>query len=131
MALSEHEQRLLAQIEAGLYAEDPALRHHFGAGSDSHPRVLRSGFGILLALAGLAVIIIGVAANVPALGVAGFALMLTGTVTAYQAYCGSVSQPGPLDVAPPSKARRAARDKPSFNDRMAARWQKRMDERDF
>ncbi len=78
MPLSEHEQRLLDQIERQLYAEDPkfaaAVRSH-----DLKTHVTRrvTRFAVLLVL-GLAVLVTGVILRNVIVGVAGFLLMLGG-----------------------------------------------------
>jgi hypothetical protein len=75
--LSEHEQRLLDQIEQALYAEDPK----FAASVRSVRR--RRSFGrrwipisIVGVLAGLAVVLVGLSAKQIAVGVIGFVLIL-------------------------------------------------------
>ena len=76
MPLSEHEQRLLDQIEQALYADDPKfasiyrtrdLRSHY------RRRLIRAA---VLLVIGLAVLLAGVVTKLIALGVAGFVLMV-------------------------------------------------------
>ena len=82
MPLSEHEQRLLEQMERALYAEDPKF-----VSSLQHP-TQRSGsrrrliIGFLLGLAGMALLVTGVATKLAPLGVVGFIVMLGGVVIA-------------------------------------------------
>jgi hypothetical protein len=74
--LSEHEQRLLDQIEQALYAEDPK----FASSVRSARSGLRARRWIALAclgiLAGLAVVLVGLATKLVVLGVLGFVLIL-------------------------------------------------------
>src|SRR3954467_9151861 len=83
--LSEHEQRLLEQIEQALYAEDPKFAHSWRARADvrrlQRTRVVR---GAVVIAGGLALLLAGVILQGSstvvgvALGVAGFLLMLGG-----------------------------------------------------
>ena len=76
MPLSEHEQRLLEQIEQALYAEDPKfaslyrttdLRSHY------RRRVLRA---VAIFVVGLGLLLAGVITEIVLMGVAGFVVML-------------------------------------------------------
>src|SRR3978361_1007158 len=80
MPLSEHEQRLLEQIERALYADDPKLASTIRS---TNPRVYvvrRLWRSLALFLLGLACLIAGVPGGrgpaLGALGLAGFGLML-------------------------------------------------------
>ena len=74
MPLSEHEQRILAEIERRLLEEDPKFAHHVGSTFQAHlsPRLKLAAAGFVV---GLIVLVAGFAQNV-ALGVAGFVIML-------------------------------------------------------
>ncbi len=76
MPLSDHEQRLLEQIEQALYAEDPKfartyrstdLRSHYRA------RVVRAAIGFVL---GMGLLLAGVITKIYWIGVLGFLAML-------------------------------------------------------
>jgi hypothetical protein len=74
--LSDHEQRLLDEIEQALYAEDPkfaASVRSARARSRTRRSALLCGFGVL---AGLALVLVGLVANVIALSVIGFVLVV-------------------------------------------------------
>lgn len=77
MPLSEHEQRLLEQMERALYAEDPKLATTLRGGAGRFARGQLIG-GVLGALAGIAVVVAGVASKLPLLSVAGFLIALGG-----------------------------------------------------
>jgi Flp pilus assembly protein TadB len=74
--LSEHEQRLLDQIEQALYAEDPKFASAVrSARRHSHARrsIMLSAFGLL---AGLALVLVGLITNLIVLSVVGFVLVV-------------------------------------------------------
>ncbi len=81
MALSEHEQKLLAEMEAALAADDPRL---VGAltGKARTRQASRVLFGFVAVLAGLAVLIAGLIAKSTPIGVIGFVIALAGAFTA-------------------------------------------------
>lgn len=76
MPLSEHEQRLLDQIERGLYAQDPKLAHAVRA-TDPHThykrRMVKATIGFV---AGVCLLMAGVISKIIPIGVAGFVVML-------------------------------------------------------
>ncbi len=78
MPLSEHEQRLLEQMERQLYADDPKLASTLrGTGRSLRTRH-QLIFGIIGIGLGLALLVAGVASQLWPLGVAGFLVMLGG-----------------------------------------------------
>lgn len=147
MPLSEHEQRLLEQIERALYAEDPKFA---SAVRSTDPRtyyrrrIVRSLAGFVL---GLAALLAGVVTKLIALGVAGFLVMLAAALFAAGAY--SRMHGRRMSGATPIGRRRglrrglrrgASRRHPSgapapaahrmtLRDRLEARWQRRWDDR--
>ena len=88
MPLSEHEQRLLDQIERALYAEDPKFVSTVRGGRLRRPTRRRRLQGVAVFALGLVLLIAGVAvhalwiANFPVVSVLGFLVMLTGAVMA-------------------------------------------------
>ncbi len=79
MSLSDHEKKLLAEMEEALAADDPRLLSTFSGKTPSRSRVV---IGFLLIVAGLAVLLAGMVSKTPILGVFGFAISLGGTVLA-------------------------------------------------
>lgn len=80
MPLSEHEQRMLQQMEQALYEGDPKFAHSLRNGSGvPAARGLAAG-GALTFLAGLAALFGGVIVPLVPLGVVGFLAMLVGAV---------------------------------------------------
>lgn len=131
MPLSDHEQRLLEQMERALYQEDPkfasSLRHG-RSGSIDRKRIL---IGLAGALAGLLIVLVGVATSLPIVGVVGFAAMVAG---AFWAWSGSRREAaGPQAAAEtaegaPSAPQRnvpQAKGQSAFMNKMEQRWRKR------
>jgi hypothetical protein len=87
MPLSEHEQRLLDQIERALYAEDPKFASNVRGArmrSRSHRRRIQ---GIALFVLGLLLLVAGVVlpfrpVGIPVVSVLGFLVMFAGAVVA-------------------------------------------------
>lgn len=127
MPLSEHEQRLLAQMEQQLLAEDPK----FASAMNGRRSVMRRrlAIGVLGVLVGLVGLVLAVAYQVIPLGVLAFLVMLGGAVYAFSAPTargprGVVDGPG---IRPPRGA--AARRHGSFMQRLEERWDRRRDDR--
>ncbi|GAA4546017.1 DUF3040 domain-containing protein [Pseudonocardia xishanensis] len=93
MPLSEHEQRLLEQIERALYAEDPKFASTVRGSKLRKPSRRRRLQGIALFAVGLVLLVVGVAVAplrdlvgaVPVVSVVGFLAMLAGTMLAISA----------------------------------------------
>lgn len=115
MALSEHEQKLLAEMEAALAADDPRL---VGAlsGKARTRQASRVLFGFLAVLAGLAVILAGLVAKSTPVGVIGFVIALCGAFTAISNF--SLRQVMGKNTG--TKART-----PKWSDRLERRWDNR------
>jgi hypothetical protein len=74
--LSEHEQRLLDEIEQALYAEDPKFASSVRS-ARAHSRIRRSVLLCVLGVVlGLGLVLVGLLANIIALSVAGFVLLV-------------------------------------------------------
>src|ERR1700722_20181195 len=86
MPLSDHEQRMLDQIESALYAEDPKFASSFRGGGLRSPTARRRLQGAGLFVLGLAMLVSGVAfkatmiGTFPALSGLGFIVMFGGVV---------------------------------------------------
>ena len=126
MPLSEHEQKLLEQIEQALYAEDPKFARSWRVRdlrSLQRIRVLRAAAVVLL---GLGLLVAGVVVQSRstvvgvALGVGGFLFMLLGAWFAMSTRARS--------AAPrPPKAKKVQAPKESWKIRLEERWQRRQD----
>ena len=125
MPLSEHEQRLLEQMEKALYAEDPKFATSLRSTPTARAARGRAALGVLGFLAGMGLLIAGVATTIIALGVVGFVIMLVGAVMVYSAFSRRPEEPAAADAPPaPAKAPKS----PGFMDRMEDRWRRRSDE---
>jgi Protein of unknown function (DUF3040) len=88
MPLSDHEQRMLDQIESALYAEDPKFASSVSGGRMSKPARRRRIQGALLFVVGLVLLVTGVAVqslwigDVPVVSILGFLAMLGGALLA-------------------------------------------------
>lgn len=136
MPLSEHEQRLLEQMERALYAEDPKF-----ATSMRNPRVLagdkrRAALGVVAFLLGIGLLLAGVSTQVVAIGVVGFLAMLGGIWLAIGGFGpgrGTAATPaaGTPTPQPGRPTRPRARRGESLSDRMEQRWRRRRETGDF
>jgi len=123
--LSEHEQRLLEQMERALYAEDPKFVSSLrGTDLRTHHRrrAVQAAAGFVL---GIAALLTGVIAKGPliAVGVLGFVMMLASALFA-------VSSWRKVSGEPPRSATKPVRKpaKRSVADRFEDRWRKRRDQ---
>jgi hypothetical protein len=136
--LSEHEQRLLDQIERALYQEDPKfastvrstdLRTHMKR------RLRRAAYVLVI---GVVVLLGGLVSNMPAVGIGGFVVMVGALALALSSWkrLGTGANPGLRVVGSEG---RPARDRSSSRTRSASasgllsrleeRWKRRWDER--
>jgi hypothetical protein len=135
MPLSEHEQRILAEIERRLLEEDPKFAHQVGSSFRAHlaRRLKLAVVGFVL---GLVVLVAGYLQHV-ALGVAGFAIMLLSVFVFVRTMRrrATVERPvaGPAGAAgPPPPGQRRASPKGGLDawwGRMTDRWRSRWEER--
>jgi hypothetical protein len=135
--LSEHEQRLLEQMERALYAEDPKFATSL-RGKDPRSNFRRR---VLLAVVGFVVGVVllmtGLVAQVVAVSVVGFLAMLVSVffaVTSYRAVT-TAAQLGVVEGdavrkprSAPRKARGAGTNGQGLMQRLEERWNRRRDE---
>jgi len=124
MPLSEHEQRLLDEMERNLYQSEGDHVTTVGAPS-SHASFTAILIGVLLGAAGVVLLIVGIAVRVPLLGVVGFAVLFIGTLFA-------IAPPLRFRVmANPDGSSPAAPKSTSFMDELGKRWDARGDGQDL
>jgi hypothetical protein len=131
--LSEHEQRLLDQIEQALYAEDPKWANTVRISdprSHYRRRLVKASIGFIL---GVVLLMVGVVIiNIP-LGVGGFVVMLAACLWGLSSWkrmngFGEANAATPPDQ-PRGKGGRRSGSRQSFMERMEERWRRRHDER--
>ena len=124
MPLSEHEQRLLEQMERALYAEDPKFATALegtGLRARSRRTVYAASAGFVVGVA----LLMGVAVTgLWWMGVVGFAVMLACAAVAFTAW----RRAPRIGVADPRTGAPLRRRKTGVVDRMEQRWQRRHDE---
>ena len=133
MPLSDHEQRMLDQIESALYAEDPKFASSVRGGGLRAPTARRRLQGAALFVLGLAMLVSGVAfkatmiGTFPVLSVLGFVVMFAGVVFAITGprLTGRNERPGPTGA---SRQRRNKSAGGSFTSRMEDRFRRRFEE---
>jgi hypothetical protein len=123
MPLSEHEQRLLDEIEQALYAEDPkfaaSVRSARGR-SRRRSSFITSLLGIGL---GLGLVLVGLFATVILLSVVGFVLLVAGSAYAVQTLRHRGTPDSPEASAEPRQQRHGG-----MRSRMEDRLRRRFDE---
>ena len=124
MPLSEHEQRLLEQMERALYAEDPKFATALeGTGLRARTRrtVYLAAFGFVV---GVALLMGGMVTRIWYVSVAGFVVMLGSAVLLVTGW----RRAPRLGLADPRTGAPMRRRKTGVVDRMEQRWQRRHDE---
>ena len=131
MPLSEYEQRVLDQLEHDL-GQDQSLHRAMNRSSRTPTRVI---VGITGVVAGLGVVIAGVATQLPLVGIAGFALMAG---FALWILLGSSKPEESAPAAPrtpqssgPASAPKAPRNNKDFMQRFEERFDRRRDNNEF
>jgi hypothetical protein len=123
MPLSEHEQRLLDEMERNLYQDDAEFVAKVD-GTRLRPSYRIVVLGILLAVVGIGVLLTGVFVKIPIVGILGFVLMLAGVMIAITPSRARKNAAASAGGAPESSARASHH---GFMDRMGDRWDKRQD----
>lgn len=129
MPLSEHEQRLLDQIEQALYAEDPKFASSVRGRRLGKPSRRKRIQGIAMFVVGLALLPLGVIlplriAEIPFISVLGFLVMFFGVLLALTSLR---EHPDAEDNASGGSEKKLRRN--SFTQRMEERFRHRFDER--
>lgn len=119
MPLSEYEQRMLEQMERQLRSDDPKFADTLGSRRAAGSRVL---IGSLLLVGGIGLLLGGVVAQLPWLGVLGFLTMFGGVWLA-------VSAPRRATTTTAASGGKPSGPRPvphrSFMQRMEDRWDRR------
>jgi len=125
MPLSDHERRMLAEMEAAMAQEDPKLvstltgRASLSAFGSSYRRL---SIGAALIFLGMATIIAGLIAKVTLIGLAGFAIALLGCVAILSYF---TARSGSGQAGNPAAPKAPRTKGPSWSQRMEDRWERR------
>jgi DUF3040 family protein len=121
--LSDHEQRLLDQIEQALYAEDPKFASAVRS-ARSRSRTRRSiMFSALGVLVGLGLVLVGLVASLIVLSVIGFVIVVAACGWAAQSLRGHPATPSDPATNPGRSPRQTG-----LRTRMEDRLRRRFDE---
>ncbi|MFM1728669.1 DUF3040 domain-containing protein [Prescottella soli] len=141
MPLSEHEQRMLDQIESALYAEDPKFASTVRGGRMRAPSGKRRLQAVALFVLGLVLLVVGVAVNVrlgefPIISLIGFVVMfgagilflLGGGKSHLAAVPDGDGSPGASGGSHPRKSHGGKKSGGGFSSRMEDRFRRRFDQ---
>ncbi|MGP9694972.1 DUF3040 domain-containing protein [Brachybacterium sp. AOP25-B2-12] len=121
MPLSDHEQKMLDEMERQLFADDPKLARAFHASPQQRRSRRRIILGLLGVGIGLALLVLAVALPAIWLGVLAFLIMVAGGIAA-------VTAPSRTTEGEPAEAdgrSTAAASQSAFLRRMEERWERR------
>jgi len=130
--LSDHEQRLLEQMERALYAEDPK----FASALQGHDlrrmhrrRVIQAAIGVVI---GIALLLVGVIVQIVALGVLGAVVMILAALLAVHSWrqmpaADSTGSPPGAGAARGRRKPRGQKSSKAFMQRLEERWRRRRD----
>lgn len=126
MGLSEHEQRLLDEMERNLYKHEADI-----VNTSAGPRTVdytKVAVGLLGVVVGLVLIVVGVSLKIALIGVAGFAVAVLGALWAL-----SASRPATGDEAAAKGSTAGgpapAKQSQSLMDRLSQEWDDRNQQR--
>ncbi|GAA4154300.1 DUF3040 domain-containing protein [Gryllotalpicola daejeonensis] len=129
MPLSEHEQRLLDEMERNLYQNDADFVANISQTPRRKPAYRAIVLGVLLAVIGVAVLVLGVAISLAIVGILGFLVMFVGVLVAITP--GRRRGGDPLFTAQGGSAQSGSgtrqKNSSDFMDRLGERWDKRQD----
>lgn len=140
MPLSEHEQRLLEQMERALHEEDPKLASTLRHGSNYTVNGRQVFLGALGFLVGLCGLLGGVIMSMVVVGVVGFLLMLGGVLfigSAFRAPKQTSDVPGVTNLNDAgkrnksTKAAKSPKNSEGFMSKFEERWRKRSEGEGF
>lgn len=136
MPLSEHEQRLLEQMEQALTAEDPKFANAL-QGADLRRRYRRRAVVAgLVFIVGIIVMMTGAVSGTTLVGVAGFVVMLGSAwyaVTSWrrvpaEGELGTFAGPEGGDSGKSGRSQRQRQQRGSFMERLEERWRRRREQ---
>ncbi|WP_255768433.1 DUF3040 domain-containing protein [Pseudarthrobacter sulfonivorans] len=117
MPLSEHEQKLLEQLEKQLHEDDPKFANSMGSDPGRTWSTRHLVIGVLAALAGIALLLVGVTTQIIIVGVLGFVVMGGGV------YFATMRNASGSKAA--SAAGKSGKPRSSFMSSLEERWDER------
>jgi hypothetical protein len=129
MPLSEHEQRLLDEMERNLYQNDADFVANISQAPRRKPAYRAIVLGVLLAVIGVAALITGVFLQQPVVGILGFLVMFAGVllaITPGRRRSAEAMFEGQTDAQGSGHGRQKGSSS-DFMDRLSERWDKRQD----
>ncbi|MGI8665843.1 MAG: DUF3040 domain-containing protein [Jatrophihabitans sp.] len=122
MPLSEHEQRLLDEIEQALYAEDPKFASSVRSARPRNRVRLMLALSVVGVVVGLAVVLFGLRSNLILVGVLGFVLIVGSCFAAASALRGPRTSAATALSNPQSTQGRNNSLRTKMEDRMRRRF---------
>jgi len=124
MPLSEQEQRLLDEMERNLYQNDADFVATVGA-RRGRPNYRGIVLGVIIVVLGIAALIVGVALQLPPVGVIGFIVMFAGVLVAItpSRSTAPLRSTSAGSTSSSSKPRKSG----GFMDAINDRWERRQD----
>jgi hypothetical protein len=121
MPLSEHEQRLLEEMERNLYKNEADVMNT--ADFRRAPNYTAIAVGVLMGLVGIVTMVVGVSLDITLVGVLGFGILFAGVMVAV-AFPGAPSD-GAEAPSPSAPRAKSPAGSGSFMDRLNDRWERR------
>ncbi|WP_131681822.1 DUF3040 domain-containing protein [Pseudarthrobacter sp. YALA5] len=119
MPLSEHEQKLLEQLEKQLHEDDPKFANSMGSDPGRTWSTRHVVIGVLCTLAGIALLLVGVTTQLIIVGVLGFVVMGGGVYFATMRNASATKQ------HPGSGTAKSGKPRSSFMSSLEERWDER------
>lgn len=120
MPLSEHEQKLLEQLEKQLHEDDPKFANSMGSDPGRSWSTRHVVIGVLCALAGVFLLLVGVTLQNIFVGVLGFVVMGGGVYFATMRSSSAGTKPGSK-----TGGRKPGKPRSSFMSSLEERWDER------
>ncbi|MCF8548600.1 MAG: DUF3040 domain-containing protein [Pontimonas sp.] len=120
MPLSEHEQRLLEEMERNLYKNEADVMST--SGFRRAPNYTAIAVGVLMGLVGIVTMVVGVSMDITVVGILGFGVLFAGVMVAV-AFPGTPSVGSQEATAAPRTKSPAGSS--SFMERLNDRWERR------
>jgi len=130
VALSEHEEALLQQMEEALYAEDPRFASRIEKTKSRGLGRGRMVAGVIAGVAGLGLVVFSAMSSAIWLGAVGFAIMVGGIVYAITPSKSKLAAVAADGTTKPrqtrtGKAKAGSSKQGTFMERLEERWEKR------